>query len=132
MVVESKGFLIPAQSNTLIAGQFPVICRKLTLAVGETNNVIVAFDLQVGETLTSITEIVELVTDHLAITDARINTVVLYTDGQTINVGKAVQFTVSGQLVAGSPYTIRVTVQSSGTPAQTRVKGVKLLVETVA
>jgi hypothetical protein len=103
-----------------------------TLAVGETRNFAVSFVgvLDAGESLTGTPLVTEETTTDLTITNKTISTAALTVNGKPVPIGHAVQFRVSGQLVAGSPYTIKITVSTDATPAQTLVKYVEFEVAT--
>lgn len=78
--------------------------------------------LDVGELLTGTPTITEL-TDGVASSDLSfsnqaVNTAALTINGQSVAAGQAVQFKVSGG-VNGQTYTIRITVATNATPAQT-------------
>ena len=92
---------------------------RLVVKVGETRSFVVAFQnqLESGELLTG----TPTVTGHadLTITNKAVNTAILTVDGDSVAVGQAVQFSLSGQTVANSPYTVAVTAGSDATPAQT-------------
>ena len=106
------------------ASQVPV------LVVGETRNFAVSFAnvLDAGETLTGTPTVAEQTTTDLTIANKVVSTAALTILGSTVAIGKAVQFKVSGQLVAGSPYTIKITAGTTSTPAQTPVKYVTFTV----
>lgn len=103
-----------------------------TLAVGETRNCAVSFVgvLDSGESLTGTPTIVEETTSDLTLTSKVVSTAALTINSKSVPLGKAVQFRVSGQLAAGSPYTIKITVGTTSTPAQTLVKYVEFNVDT--
>ena len=113
-----------ARRNT--APEIPV------LAVGETRNFAVSFVqiLDEGESLTGTPTVAEQTTSDLTISSKVVNTAALTIDGKTVPIGHAVQFRISGQVVASSPYTIKITVGTDATPAQTLVKYVQFEVDT--
>lgn len=98
--------------------------QKPTIAVGEIRNVAVSFAdvLDSGELLTGTPTVVEVTTTDLTLSSKAVNTAALTINGESVAIGKAVQFRVSGQLVANSPYTIKITVSTDASPAQTLVK----------
>ena len=97
------------------------------LAVGEVRNFAVSFvgALDTGELLTGTPAVAEQNTTDLTITNKAVNTVALTINGQSVAIGQAVQFRVAGQLVAHSPYAIKITVGTTSSPAQTLVKYVE-------
>jgi len=127
-----SSWMMARAPNILTVGRIPMIGEKVVLVVGETSDVAVVLDLSEGEVLTGIPTIVELATNHLTITKARINTSILEFDeghiGRHIGIGKAVQFTVSEQKVTGSPYTVVITAQTNSIPSQTKKQGVAFIV----
>ena len=100
-------------------------------APGSVDNHAVSFAavLDEGELLTGTPTVEEVTTSDLTITNKALNTVALTINNQSVAIGMAVQFRVSGQLVTGSPYTIKITVGTDSTPAQTKVKWIKFVVE---
>ena len=95
---------------------------------GEDRNVSVSFvgKLDAGELLTG-SPTVDAVTD-LTFSNVAVNTAILEdVNGKDVPVGMAVQFKVTGGLVANSPYTIPVACGTDATPAQT-LRG-KLIME---
>lgn len=86
---------------------------------GETRNVAISFAslLDSGELLTGTPTVTEDVGD-LTITSKQVNTVALTINGATVAIGKAVQFSITGQ-VAGTTYTITAQCGTDATPAQT-------------
>jgi hypothetical protein len=101
-----------------------------TLAVGETRNFAVSFInvLDSGELLTGTPTVAEATTADLTIASKVVNTAALTVDDTAVAIGQAVQFKVSGQQLAHSPYTLKITVGTNATPAQTLVRFVKFLV----
>lgn len=85
-----------------------------SVAVGATRNCAISYVnvLDTSEVLTGTPTVVEVTTTDLTITNKVVNTSTLTIDKQTCTAGQAVQFRVSGQLAAHSPYTIKVTVSS--------------------
>ena len=98
--------------------------ERLTAVVGETRLFSVSFDgkLDSGELLTGTPTVVEVTTSDLTISNKAVNVAALSINHETVAIGKAVQFKVSGQLAASSPYTILITCGTDSDPAQT-VKG---------
>lgn len=72
--------------------------------------------LDAEELLASIVDIEEENTSDLTITNKTVNTSTLVILGETALAGQAVQFTVSGFLVAGSPYSIKITATTDAEP----------------
>jgi hypothetical protein len=104
-------------------------CRS----AGSTRNA--AFDfgddegpLDSGELLTGTPTIVEVSTSALTISNKVVSTAELTINGRTVAIGEAVQCSVTGG-TAGTTYTIRVTVDTDSTPAQTIVRDFKHTVE---
>lgn len=102
-------------------------------AVGETNNVSVSFAdvLDEGELIAGTPVVIELTTSDLTIENKRVNTAAVVMGEQTIAIGKAVQFSVSGQGTANTPYTIKITATTDSDPAQVKVRGINFTVEGV-
>ena len=98
--------------------------ERPTLAVGETRNFAVSFAgvLDSGETLTGTPTIAEVTTTDLTIGSKLVSTTALTINGVSVAAGLAVTFSVTGQLVTHTPYTIKITVGTTSTPAQTLVK----------
>jgi len=99
--------------------------------VGETNAFAVSFSgvLDSGELLTGTPTVAEQTSSDLTIQNKVVSTVALTINGATVAIRMAVQFTVVGQAAANSPYTIKITVGTDATPAQTKVKYVTFAVE---
>lgn len=98
--------------------------EKPDVTVGAAPNVSVSFVdvLDDGELLTGTPTVAEQTTSDLTIVNKAVNTAALVINGESVAIGQAVQFHVSGQLAANSPYKIKITVSTSATPAQTFVK----------
>ncbi len=98
--------------------------------VSETRNFAVSFVnmLDAGELLTGTPTITEETTTDLTISNKAVNTAALTINGASVAIGQAVQFKVVGQKVSGSPYTIKITVGTTATPAQTFIRYVKFTV----
>lgn len=88
-----------------------------------------ANQLDSGELLTGTPTVVEVTTTDLTITNKVITTTAATINSVSALAGQAVQFLVSGMLVAHSPYTIKITAVSNSTPAQTFVRYVRFDVE---
>jgi len=78
--------------------------------------------LDSGETLASVVSATEKTTSDLTIASAAVSAAALTISCQSVDIGEAVQMLISGHLVANSPYTVTVTVTTSSTPAQTRIR----------
>lgn len=105
--------------------------QRYTISVGETRVVRIDFtdELDSGVTLTG-TPTVSASSTALTIntSGAAVNTAT-YVDantGNTVAIGKAVQFVVSSGTAAQSPYDITVTTATNSTPAETLKKVVTL------
>lgn len=105
--------------------------QRWTVRVGETRTPAVSFVgvLEPGEVLTGTPLVVEVSTSGLTLTNKAVNTVELVINGKTVAIGQAVQFKMSGQLVANSPYMIKVTASTDASPAQTFVRKLTVPVE---
>lgn len=117
-------------TSIILAPQEPVTVE------GEVNNFAVSFAdiLDDDESLTGTPTVEEVTTSDLTIGDSlkQVNTSVLVINEKSVAIGKAVQFDVSGQLVDNSPYTIKITVTTDATPAQTKIRYVRFSVETIS
>lgn len=84
-------------------------------------------DLDSGVTLTGTPTVVEVTTTALTLANKKVNTATYVEShsGTTVAIGKAVEFTVTGG-VAGTTYTVRITVSTTSTPAETLVYDVEL------
>lgn len=93
------------------------------IVVGETRNVSLNFEpmLDDGELLTGTPTVDEEVTSDLALTNKAVNTTALVIDDVDVAIGEAVQYSMSGQLLSGSSYTMTVTATTDATPAQTLI-----------
>ena len=96
-------------------------------APGETNNFAVDYSnvLDSGELLTGTPVFTEQTTSDLTIVSPSVSTASLVINGRTVSVGKAAQCNVSGQLVANSPYRIKIEVSTDSSPAQEMVNYVE-------
>jgi len=99
-------------------------------AVGESNNFAVSFDKVVdsGELLTGTPTVEEVTTTDLTIENKAVSGVALSIRGETVAIGKAVTFSVSGQTLASSPYTVKITVSTDSTPSQTKIRFIQFYV----
>lgn len=79
--------------------------------VGETRTPGYSFagKLDSGELLTGTPTVVEQTTSDLTITNKVVNTTALTLNNEEVAIGQAVQFKISGQLLANSPYVIKIT-----------------------
>lgn len=82
-----------------------------------------------NELLTGTPTVVEVTTTDLTIDNKAVSTTSLDIRNETIITGRALTFRVSGHLVANAPYTIKITVSTDATPAQTFVKELIIDVE---
>ena len=107
--------------------------QRPIISVGDIEKVSVNFTdhLDSGESLTGTPTVVEVSTTDLTLASKAVNsaTYVEAVTGDTVAIGKAVQFTVTGLTVANSPYTIRVTASTNATPARTFVRDLYLSAE---
>ena len=85
------------------------------------------FTLQLdsAELLTGTPTVVEQATSDLTISNESINSAAAEINGDTVAIGKAVMFSVTGA-AAGVLYTLLVTAGSDATPAQTLTLRVRL------
>lgn len=102
--------------------------QQYDISVGSTEIVSINYTaiLDSSEVLTGVPTVSELTTSNLSLGNKLVNTAT-YTEaitGDTVAVGKAVQFTVTTS-TAGS-YVIRVTVSSDSTPTRTFVRDLYL------
>lgn len=100
--------------------------QRPIISVGDTEKVSINFTdhLDSGESLTGTPTVVEVGTTDLTLASKAVNsaTYVEAHTGDTVAIGKAVQYTVTGGTVVDSPYTISVTVSTNATPARTFVR----------
>jgi len=101
-----------------------------TVVVGETRTAHVSFSnlLNSGELLTGAATVAEDGSSDLTITNNAVTTAVQEIDGVDVPAGEAVGFSFSGQS-AGTEYSIKITVSSDASPAQTFVRYVKVPAE---
>jgi hypothetical protein len=105
------------------------IPHRQTKTVSEVRNVAVDFrgKLDDGELLTGAPTIAEVTTTNLTFANQAVNTSAIKIRGVSVAIGQAVQFKVSGG-TADTTYTIRITVGTTATPAQTLIETVRLQV----
>lgn len=98
-------------------------------AAGETNLFSVSFDgvLDSGETITGTPTATEETSSDLTISNVTASSTALTINNVSVAIGRAVQFKVVGQLVATRDYTIKITVVTDSSPAQTKIKYVKFV-----
>jgi len=105
--------------------------QTFVISVGDTETVAVNFTdhLDSGELLTGTPTVVEVTTSDLTLGSKAVNTAtyVESQSGDTVAIGAAVQFSVSGGTAANSPYKIRVTCSTDATPARTFVRDCTLI-----
>jgi len=97
--------------------------------VSEVANAAVSFGpkLRSGELLTGTPTVAEITTTGLTISNVAVSTAIEIINGVSTAVGEAVLFKVVGGS-ASTTHKIKITVTTDSTPAQTFVRGVKLLV----
>ena len=83
--------------------------------------------LDSSETLTGPT-CTEVTTTALTIASVAVNNAIVVINGVNVAIGKAVQFSVRGQVV-NTMYTLLVTVTTTSTPARTLARHAKFRVE---
>ena len=103
---------------------------RFYISVGDTETVSINYTdhLDGDELLTGTPTVAEVTTSDLTLQNKIVNTEE-YTEartGNTVEAGKAVQFSVSGGTVSNSPYTIRITVTTDATPSRTFVRDIDL------
>ena len=93
------------------------------MSAGETRAFAVNYTdkLESGELLTGTPTIVEVTTSDLTLANKAVSTGSLTILGDTVATGAAVQWTVAAGSGLSGEYTIRVTVGTDATPAQTFV-----------
>lgn len=99
------------------------------VSVGDTDTGAISYDalLDDGELIASVGGVVEVTTSDLTISNVAASTATLKIDKKTVPIGRAVQFSVSGQSATGGDdsdgkYRLRVTVTTDSTPARTLVR----------
>lgn len=99
--------------------------QRPTFVVGERNNPAVSFDgvLASGELLTGTPTVAEETTTDLTISSESVNTVALTINGESVAIGRAVQFSVVGQQ-AGVTYMLKITATTDSVPAQVKIRHV--------
>lgn len=114
-----------ALSDKLLAPERPVAAKS------EENlySVSMVGALDGGEVIASVTDVVELDTTDLTITNKVVSTAVLAINHRQIPIGKAIQFLVKGQLQSNSPYILEITFVTDSLPAQTKHRYVKFHTE---
>lgn len=104
--------------------------QRPTKAAGAVRNAIIDYtdELDTGDTGELLVDptVAEVTTEDLTIESVAVNTGTKNCLGETVAVGKAVQFRVSGG-TKGRVYTLRVTVDTDATPAQTFVDDFQFL-----
>lgn len=107
----------------------PITLSQVPLvSVGDTELCAIDYTdwLDSGETLTGTPTVVEVTTSALTLASKAVNSAAVVILGETVAIGKAVLFKVSGQQ-ASVTYRIRVTVSTTGgTVARTVVRDVLL------
>lgn len=95
------------------------------------NNFAVSFAdvVDSGELLTGTPTVAEQTSSDLTITNKVVNSAALTINNKTVAIGNAVQFKVVGHLLATLEYTIKITVLTDSSPAQTKIGYVKFKVE---
>lgn len=83
--------------------------------------------LDSGELLTGSPTVAEVTTSDLTLDNEVVNSATLSIDGVSHTAGQAIQFNVAGG-TAGTTYTIKITAGSDGSPAQTFITNVTLVV----
>ena len=88
--------------------------------VSEVRNLAASFvgKLDVGENLTSVLPPAEVSSSDLSFSNIGVSIIVLTINGNSVPIGRAVQFSVSGG-IAGKRYEITITASSDAAPAQT-------------
>ena len=107
--------------------------QRPVLATGDVRNCAVSFadQLDTDEVLTGTPTVTEVATTDLTIGSKAVSTAALTINGESVAVGEAVQFTVSGQVATSTPYKIKITATTDSTPAQTLVRYVSFSVSDV-
>ena len=99
-------------------------------SVSAVRNISVSFaePLDAGETLTGTPTAVEETTSDLTIASVAVSTSILTIDGNSVAIGEAITFNVTGGL-AGREYAINITCGTTSTPAQTLTGEVTLCID---
>lgn len=97
------------------------------ISAGDTEVVSIDYGnhLDSGELLTGTPTVTEVTTSDLTLANKAVSTAALTINNQAVAVGEAVQFSVTGQ-VAGTEYTIQITVSTDATVARTFVRRITL------
>ena len=105
--------------------------QRPTAVVGGVYNFASSFvgSLDSGELLTGTPTVVETDTTDLTIANMAVNTAELTINNRTVPIGMAVQCSITGHLVANSPYKLKITGATDSTPAQSIPKYVIFPVE---
>jgi len=105
--------------------------ERPVLVPGETRLFSVSYDrvLDSGESLTGVPTVTEVTTTDLTVANESVSVAVLKIRGRNVPAGRALQFKASGQIVAHSPYTIKIVCGTDCAPAQTLVRYVAFKVE---
>jgi hypothetical protein len=94
------------------------------MSAGAARNVAIDYTSELaktGELLTGTPTITEVTTSDLTLSNKAVSTASLTILGETVAIGKAVQFKVSAGSGLLGQYTVRITVSTDATPAQTFV-----------
>jgi hypothetical protein len=100
-----------------------IAIQRGEMSAGAARNVAIDFTdkLDTGELLTGTPTITEVTTSDLTLSNKAVSTASLTILGETVAIGKAVQFKVSAGSGLLGQYTVRITVSTDATPAQTFV-----------
>lgn len=99
--------------------------RTKTVSEVRLASVSFAARLDAGELLTGTVTVTEITTSDLTFTNSSVSTTALTIIGQTVPIGEAVQFKITGG-TAGVKYVISINVATDSTPAQTLIEHVRL------
>lgn len=80
------------------------------------------------EVLTGTPTVAEVGTSALTIANVALNTAALWVAGRSIAANQGVTFTVSGGTTR-TVYTVRITIATDGTPAQTLIEDIRIQVQ---
>jgi hypothetical protein len=99
-------------------------CNYPTIYIPLGSTHVVSFDmtprLYDGELLTGTPAVAdEGSTGELTISNKQVNSVAYDDDGETVAVGKAVQFTLTTSATSSTTYTLTILTSTDGTPTQT-------------
>lgn len=97
--------------------------EKPVAVVGESNNYSVSLEgkLEDGEMMIGTPLVEEQDTTDLTITNKVISVAVLPINGIDVPAGRAIQFHATGQLLASSPYHVKLTATTDSVPPQVKV-----------